>query len=231
MEDSKVNNIYKIKNKKVDYYEVFGKKYQFDELFELKVDLDPNMNPRDLEKMKQVYDDGTGHARQPMIITIEEIYQGMQDGIWQGRHPQLPEVKGYNTYLDVDTIKKAEQQVFVPKAMVFLADELNELMTSDDYKSVDTVRNALGSIARLGRAAAVHLALACQRPSGSTINGDLKNNIQMGVLLGGFDDGASTMMFDKDISNMAKPEIKGRGFIQSGKDIIETQTYFTMPEN
>ena len=30
---------------------------------------------------------------------------------------------------------------------------------------------------------------------------------------------------------MAKPEIKGRGFIQSGKDIIETQTYFTMPEN
>ena len=63
-------------------------------------------------------------------------------------------------------------------------------MTSDDYKSVDTVRNALGSIARLGRAAAVHLALACQRPSGSTINGDLKNNIQMGVLLGGFDDGA-----------------------------------------
>ena len=28
----------------------------------------------------------------------------------------------------------------------------NELMTSDDYKSVDTVKSALGSIARLGRA-------------------------------------------------------------------------------
>lgn len=33
-------------------------------------------------------------------------------------------------------------------------------MTSDDYKSVDTVKQALGSIARLGRAAATHLALA-----------------------------------------------------------------------
>jgi len=33
-------------------------------------------------------------------------------------------------------------------------------MTSDDYKSVDTVKSALGSIARLGRAAGVHLALA-----------------------------------------------------------------------
>lgn len=52
-------------------------------------------------------------------------------------------------------------------------------MTSDDYKSVDTVKSALGSIARLGRAAAVHLALACQRASGSTISTDLKNNIQI----------------------------------------------------
>lgn len=52
-------------------------------------------------------------------------------------------------------------------------------MTSEDYKSVDTVKGALGSIARLGRAAAVHLALACQRASGSTISTDLKNNIQI----------------------------------------------------
>lgn len=38
-------------------------------------------------------------------------------------------------------------------------------------------------------------------------------------------------MFEKDISQLSKPEIKGRGFIGSGKEIIETQTYFTMPEN
>ena len=36
-------------------------------------------------------------------------------------------------------------------------------MTAEDYKSVDTVKQALGSIARLGRAAGTHLALACQR--------------------------------------------------------------------
>ena len=104
-------------------------------------------------------------------------------------------------------------------------------MTSDDYQSVDKVKQALGSIARLGRAAAVHLALACQRASGSTISSDLKNNIQMSVLLGGFDEGASQLMFEKDISNLAKPDIKGRGFIGSGNEIIETQTYFTQPEN
>lgn len=36
-------------------------------------------------------------------------------------------------------------------------------------------------------------------------------------------------MFEKDISNQAKPQIKGRGFIGSGNEIIETQTYFTQP--
>ena len=36
-------------------------------------------------------------------------------------------------------------------------------------------------------------------------------------------------MFEKDISNQAKPQIKGRGFVGSGNEIIETQTYFTQP--
>ena len=52
----------------------------------------------------------------------------------------------------------------------------------------------------------------------------------MSCLLGGFDDGASTLMFEKDISNQCKPEIKGRGFVGSGNEIIETQTYYTQPE-
>ena len=71
-------------------------------------------------------------------------------------------------------------------------------MTSDDYKSVDQIKYCLGSIARLGRAAACHLALACQRASGNTISSDLMNNIQQAILLGDFDAGASQLVFDKD---------------------------------
>lgn len=224
MEQQQVNNIYKIKDTEVNYYEVMGQKVQFDEIYELTVDLDES--DRNYNKMKAIYPDG----RQPIILTIEEIYNGMHEGKWDGRHPQLPEVKGFNSYIDKNSIRMSKG-IYTPKILLFLADELNELMTSDDYKSVDTVKQALGSIARLGRAAAVHLALACQRASGSTISTDLKNNIQMSCLLGGFDDGASNLMFEKDISNLAKPEIKGRGFVGSGNQIIETQTYFTMPEN
>lgn len=39
------------------------------------------------------------------------------------------------------------------------------------------------------------------------------------------------LMFEKDISQLAKPQIKGRGFVGSGQEIIETQTYYTQPEN
>ena len=141
-------------------------------MYELTVDLDES--DRNYGKMKLIYQDG----RQPMILTIQEIYDGMQEGKWDGRNPQLPEVKGFNSYIDKNSIRKTKG-IYTPKALLFLADELNELMTSDDYKSVDTVKSALGSIARLGRAAGVHLALACQRASGSTISTDLKNNIQI----------------------------------------------------
>jgi len=118
MEREKVNNVYKIKNKEVDFYTVFGKTVQFDELYELSVDLDKN-DTREYDKKIKIYPDG----RQPLILTIEEIYNGMQEGKWEGRRPQLPEVKGFNTYLTKDSITKT-RGIFTPKALLFLADEL-----------------------------------------------------------------------------------------------------------
>ena len=216
------NNIYKLKNIEVPYYELWGKKYQFDEMFELTTDLDPD--DRDYNKLLMTYPDG----RMPSVISIEEIYNGLEKGEFS--NPSLPQIKGYNPYIQKGDIKKSKG-IFKPKILLFLVDEMNELMTSDDYKSVDTIKNAMGSIARLGRAAGVHLALAMQRASGGTVSSDLMNNIQQSILLGAFDSGSSTLMFEKDISNMAKPEIKGRAFMQVGKkDIYEVQTYWIEPE-
>lgn len=56
MEDMQVNNVYKIKNKEVDYYELHGKKYQFDEIFECKIN----------DEIK--------------IITIREIFDHLEKG-------------------------------------------------------------------------------------------------------------------------------------------------------
>ena len=121
MEEQQVNNIYKIKDKEVDYYTWNGVDYQFDEMFELMVDLDEN--DRNYNKMKAIYTDG----RQPMIITIKEIYEGMMEDRWKDRHPQMPVVKGINSYIDKDSIRKTTG-IFKPKILLFLADELNELL-------------------------------------------------------------------------------------------------------
>lgn len=89
-------------------------------MFELMVDLDEN--DRNYNKMKQIYPEG----RQPMIITIKQIYEGMHEGTWDGRNPQMPIIKGYNSYIDKDSIRKTKG-IFTPKILLFLADELNEL--------------------------------------------------------------------------------------------------------
>lgn len=143
MENESVNNVYKIKNAEVNYYRVFGQSYQFDEMFELTVDLDEN--DRNYSKQIAIYPDG----RKPKILTIEQIYEGVKKG--EFGHPQLPERKGYNSYIDENSIRK-EKGIYKPKALIFLADELNELMNYDDYRIVDNIKQALNSCARLGRA-------------------------------------------------------------------------------
>ena len=117
-----------------------------------------------------------------------------------------------------------------PKAVMLLIDEMSEVMSSPNFKLVNAIQSNISSIARLGRAAGCGLVLATQRPSSNVINADLKNNIQIGVLLGDFDASASTLIFDEDISNLSKPEIKGRGFVKSGKKISEFQSYWTERE-
>lgn len=57
-----------------------------------------------------------------------------------------------------DIIKHKEQ--YKPKAILILVDELSEVMNDSNYKLVSSIQNSLGSIARLGRAAGVHLCLA-----------------------------------------------------------------------
>lgn len=119
---------------------------------------------------------------------------------------------------------------YKPKALLILVDEMSEVMSGSDFRKVSSIQENIGSIARLGRAAGVHLCLATQRPSSNVINSDLKNNIQQSLILGDFDAGASSLIFDEDVSHLSKPEIKGRGFIKSGKEITEFQSYWTEPK-
>ena len=116
---------------------------------------------------------------------------------------------------------------YVPKAKVVICDELAVIMKGSDYRAINTISEKMSNIARLGRAAAFHLVLCCQRASSDVINKDLENNIYQKILLGDFDSSASGIMFDKDIAHLAKGHIKGRAFMSSTGDLKELQTYWT----
>ena len=213
MEENKCNHISKVNNKQiiVPYYILHDKQYQFDEFITIKADLDKD--DRDYSKLITIYPDG----KRTYIMPIEEVYNMLNNKTFSN-------VIIDNNIVKLSDIKKTEG-IYNAKSIVMIIDNLDEIMFSDDYKAIDILKQSLGSITRLGRASDVHLVLACQRASGRTINADLKNNIQMRCLLGGFDDDTSQLIFEKDISNLCKPEIKGRGFIGFDNKILETQFY------
>ena len=215
MQKQQVNTLYKLDPSKieVDYYRVAGMgEYQFDEIMSVELPID-TADVRRYERYKNIYMAET----RPTIRTIESIYNDLKNETYKklmvnGKPITLKDIKPF-------------KGKYAPKAVILMIDELAEVMCSDDYKSVDIIKKGLGSIAMWGRASGVHLVLACQRASGSVISSDLMNNLQMRILLGCFDDGASMLVFDKDVSDLCTPGIKGRGFVSTGRLIVETQMF------
>lgn len=86
------------------------------------------------------------------------------------------------------------------KTKVIIIDGLNEYMCCDDYRSVDKIKTALGSISRLSRAAGIMFILTCERPGGNVISTDLFNNIINRVNVGKIADvTVSQLMFDENL--------------------------------
>jgi DNA segregation ATPase FtsK/SpoIIIE-like protein len=203
LEKYKANSIYALISNtiKVPYYTIKGLgKYQFDTIF------------------TGVHTTKKSRTSNGVTMTIEDIYNGLTEGLFD-------RARFESIVITSENIEKVEG-FYMPKDIVFMVDEMSNLMLiDDDYKTVDTIKNTMGSIARLGRAVGIHLVLCCQRASGSVIWSDLKNNCQMNILLGGFDKDASILTLNEDLSDYCRPDIRGRGFIGSGNDIIETQIY------
>lgn len=134
-----------------------------------------------------------------------------------------------DVWVEVKEIEKSIDK-YNPKALLLLVDELGELMSAEDYNLVGEMRESMKAIGRLGRAAGTHLALATQKPNQQSVPSELKMNIQQSCGLGNIDSGASTTLFDKDISYKCKPEIKGRGFVINQMRIEEYQSYYSTKE-
>lgn len=109
------------------------------------------------------------------------------------------------------------------QALMIMIDEAGELLSptgakTDEAKEADELKGEaimlIGSIARLGRAAGVHLVIATQRPDASLIPGEVRDNLAVRIGCGPLKPGGSIMMFDSNIGQRIHANPKGGMYVQ-----------------
>lgn len=121
---------------------------------------------------------------------------------------------GLNNFLDLP--EKGQ-------ALLVMVDELGELLSpsgvkTDEGKEEDKLKGEasmiLGSIARLGRAAGVHLVLATQRPDATILSGETKANLGVRINCGRTDSNASSMILGTSEGMRVRANPRGRLYLR-----------------
>lgn len=124
------------------------------------------------------------------------------------------EKTGHNNFLDLQD---------AGQALLVMVDEAGELLGAEGGSSEETkernamkddCRTLIGSIARLGRAAGVHLVIATQRPDAKIIEGETKANLTTRIGCGPLSSSASSMAFESSIGRRIRKSPKGGVHIQ-----------------
>ena len=120
-------------------------------------------------------------------------------------------------------------------AVILVIDEFAELSSASglrgrEARAEDEQRascvSAILSIARLGRAAGIHLVMATQRPDATILPGTLKVNVGARLAVGRLN-GVSSDMVIENRSASELPEIKGRAMWRTSEGSEEVQVLFS----
>lgn len=129
------------------------------------------------------------------------------------RYAELEQL-GLNNFLDLP--EKGQ-------ALMVMVDEAGELLSpsgvkTEEGKADDELKGEasmiIGSIARLGRAAGVHLIIATQRPDAKIIAGETKANLGVRINCGRTDSNASSMILGTSDGLKVKANPRGRLYLR-----------------
>jgi hypothetical protein len=129
------------------------------------------------------------------------------------RYAELEQL-GLNNFLDLP--EKGQ-------ALMVMVDEAGELLSPSGVKTEagraeDELKGEaamiIGSIARLGRAAGVHLVIATQRPDATIISGETKANLGVRINCGRTDSNASSMILGNAEGTRVKANPRGRLYLR-----------------
>lgn len=136
---------------------------------------------------------------------------------------------GFNNFIDLPNHGPA---------VLIMVDEAGQLLDTSGNKSSDAMKaetelkaqaqSIISSIARLGRAAGVHIMLATQRPDAKLIPGELKENLMFRAGCGHITSTASSMLFDDNTGTKTPASPKGRAAVMNvGQKPQNIQVYYT----
>lgn len=131
----------------------------------------------------------------------------------------------HEEWFTIDNIKQVEStdklyciSVDSPECQFQIGEMGVPTHNTDEAKEVDELKGEaimiIGSIARLGRAAGVHLVIATQRPDAKLIPGEVRDNLAVRVGCGRLKPSASLMMFDSNIGQRIHANPKGGMYVQ-----------------
>lgn len=120
--------------------------------------------------------------------------------------------------LDNDTEDLYCLEVDSPDHEFLVGKTLTPTHNTDDAKAAQALKgdasSKIGSIARLGRAAGVHLMIATQRPDAKLISGELKSNLGARFACGQMQSTASSMVLENNEATRTPGNPKGRAIIK-----------------
>ncbi|SQI05428.1 FtsK/SpoIIIE domain-containing protein [Clostridium perfringens] len=166
--------------------------------------LDPkNADLADLKTvMPNVY-----YKKDDMISCINNFYDEM--------------MKRSETMKTMDNYKTGENYAYLGlPANFFIFDEYVAFMEMLGTKENATVLNKLKQIVMLGRQAGFFLILACQRPDAKYLGDGIRDQFNFRVALGRMSELGYNMMFGESNKEFFLKQIKGRGYVDVGTNVI-----------
>jgi hypothetical protein len=174
------------------------------------------------------------------VIAVETVLEDQVDRLGKCEQEMMRRydamtAAGVNHFRDLPL--NSESGLPLP-ALLIMVDETYALLApenikSDEGKERDNMHARctvlIGSIARLGRAAGVHLILASQRPDAAVIPGEVRNNLDARIACARMDTTPSLMVLDSDAATRL-PAIKGRAMLRMSGSLSEYQGYFLTQE-
>jgi len=170
--------------------------------------------------------------------TILGIGANLEDGVEIVRYAKDVMMQRYEEMEGIGVnhfLKLLDENGKPPYAIMLMIDEAFMFMSPEGQKTDEgKVRDQLhgeastllGDIARLGRAAGIHLVLATQRPDATVIKGELKANLDIRIAAGRLDSTPSAMVLDSGAATLLPGNVKGRGVIRVGGNVEQFQGYF-----